>query len=504
MTSAVVPLAPVRRWIGRRQSAHRERGATAGNIYFALLFVAVVGGMVHKQLAVVFWPTAPNASRLVAASLVPVLFGLLYLALRRFGPLALSRPAASWLLPAPVSRRRLLLPSLRLTAIVAAVIGALAGIAIVGHAAPRTLGGSAVALLAAGAALIGVALLLVALAAQAGGRWGDRVDALISLLLAAGLAGLVASSSSSSSAAVAVGGWPQASVLLAVVGALALVVAFLFALAVRGLARTPNERILEAAKTAGTLFDTAFGMEPSFLTDMIERRYWARRRMRSIRFPARLPVLVAQDLLLVARRRRRVLWLLLAAALPVLLADAPGAITGIAILLGALLAGSTAGGNVKTDAGNPVLLRMLGLSSRQAILQRMWVPGALAAIWSAAALELLAVLHDLPPGPWWALGLALGPVGAVAAVRRARVGFVRNELLPLDTPMGTVSTGPLVNAAIGPDALLLGLPALVEIAQGNALSWLTVLTQAVVGGVGARAYLAGTTATDRVELSAGR
>ncbi|MFI5889008.1 DUF6297 family protein [Actinoplanes sp. NPDC051513] len=500
MTSAAVPLAPVRRWISRRQSAHRERGATAGNIYFALLFVAVVGGMVHKQLAVVFWPTAPNASRLAAASLVPILFGLLYLALRRFGPLALSRPAASWLLPAPVSRRRLLLPSLRLTAIGAAIVGALAGIAIVGHAAPRTEAGSAVALLAAGAGLIGIALLLVALAAQAGGRWGDRLDALVSLLLAAGLAGLIADSTSGDSGTA--GGWPSASALLPLVGALALVVGFLFAMSVRGLARTPNERILEAAKTAGTLFDTAFGMEPSFLTDMIERRYWAHRHLRSVRFPTRLPVLITQDLLLVVRRRTRLLWLALLAALPVLLGHAPHWLIGIAILIGTLLAASTSGGNVKTDAGNPVLLRLLGFSSRQAVLQRMWVPGILAALWSALALGLLTALGDLPAGQWWVLGLTLGPVGAVAAVRRARVGFVRNELLPLDTPMGTVSTGPLVNAAIGPDALLLGLPALVEIAQGHPLSWTTVLVQAVVGGIGARAYLSGTTSPDRVELHA--
>jgi len=270
------------------------------------------------------------------------------------------------------------------------------------------------------------------------------------------------------------------------------------------LARTPNERILEAAKTAGTLFDSAFGVEPSFLTDMIERRYWARRHLRSVRFPVRLPVLVTQDLLLVARRRRRLLWLALAAALPVLLNDAPAALVGIAILIGALLAAATPTGNVKTDAGNPVLLRLLGLTSRQAVLQRLWVPGTLAALWSALALGLLSALGDLPAGPWWALGLTLGPVGAVAAIRRARVGFVRNELLPLDTPMGTVSTGPLVNAAIGPDALLLGLPALVAVAQHHPLSWTSVLVQAVVGGVGARAYLAGTTATDRVELSAAR
>ncbi|GIF18747.1 hypothetical protein BJ973_008293 [Actinoplanes tereljensis] len=497
-----VPLTPVRRWILRTQSAHRERGATAGNIYFTVLFIAVVGGMLHKQLAVVFWPTHPNASRLAAASLVPILFGLLYLALRRFGPLALSRPAAAWLLPAPVSRRSLLLPSLRLTAIVAAIIGALAGIAIVGHGAPRTLDGSEVALLASAAGLVGIALLLVALAAQAGGRWGDRLDAVVSLLLAAGLAGLVADATGNHP--VAATGWPTTGTLVPLVGAVALVVALLFALAVRGLARTPNERILEAAKTAGTLFDSAFGMEPSFLTDMIERRYWAHRNLRSVRLPARVPVLVGQDLLLVARRRRRLLWLLLAAALPVLLTSAPHWLIGVAILLGALMAASTAGGNVKTDAGNPMLLRLLGLSSRDAILQRMWVPGVLAALWSALALGLLSGLDDLPPGPWWALGLTLGPVGAVAAVRRARVGFVRNELLPLDTPMGTLSTGPLVNALVGPDALLLGIPALVAIAQANQLSWLTVLVQATVGVLGARAYLAGTTATDRVELHANR
>jgi hypothetical protein len=495
-----VPLAPVRRWIGRRQSAHRERGATAGNVYFALLFVAVVGGMFHKQLAVVFWPHTPNVPGISGMALVPVLFGTLYLALRRFGPLALSRPAASWLLPAPVSRRRLLLPSLRLTAVVAAIAGALAGTAIVGHAAPRGLGGSVFALTATGAALGGVALLLVALAAQAGGRWGDRLDALVSLLLAAGLAGLVAGVTRGGP--VTPGGWPTAGTLAALVGAVAVVVGFFFALAVRGLARTPNERILEAAKTAGTLFDSAFGMEPSFLADMIERRYWARRRLRSVRLPARIPVLVAQDLLLAFRRRRRLLWLALAATLPVLLAPAPRFLLGVAVLLGALTAATTSGGTVKTDAGNPALLRLLGLSSRQVLLQRMWVPGTLAALWSAATLTVLDLRHVIPHGPWWALGLTLGPVAAVAAIRRSRVGFVRNELLPLDTPMGTVSPGPLVNAVIGPDALLLGLPALLEIAQGHPLSWTTVVVQAVVAGFGARAYLAGTTATNRVELSA--
>ena len=114
--------------------------------------------------------------------------------------------------------------------------------------------------------------MLVALAAQAGGRWGEAVDRLVALLLAAGLAGLVADATPSG--VVRGGRVAHRHDAGSAAGCLALVVGSFFALAVRGLARTPNERILEAAKTAGTLFDSAFGMEPSFLTDMIERRYW--------------------------------------------------------------------------------------------------------------------------------------------------------------------------------------------------------------------------------------
>ncbi|MEV4343405.1 DUF6297 family protein [Actinoplanes sp. NPDC049596] len=494
-----VPLAPVRRWILRTQSAHRERGATLSSLYIGALTVAIIGGMLHRQLAEVFWPPHPDASGLAGASLTALLYGLLYLALRRFGPLALSRAAASWLLTAPVSRRSLLIPSLRIAALVAAVIGALAGVAIVGHTAPRT---PPVALLVTAGALLGLVLLLIAAAAQAGGRWGVAVDTLMSLVFAAGFAGLVTDTTLDQP--VAVTAWPPARTLVPLIAGVALVVLIASALVVRGLARTPSDHILDASRTAGTLFDTAFGMEPSFLTDMIERRYWSRRRLRSVALPlaSRLPVLTAQDVLLTLRRRRRLLTLVFLAAFPLLLGNAPAWLLGAAVLLGTLTAAMTATGNVRTDAGNAVLLRLLGLSSRQAVLQRLWVPGVLAALWSAAALTALDLLGDLPPGPWWALGLALGPVGAAAAVHRARAGFVRNDLLPLDTPMGTLSTGPLVNAVMGPDLLLLGLPALLEIAQHNPLSWTTVLVQAVVGVIGARAYVSGTTETTRTELHA--
>lgn len=499
MSVAPVDVRAVRSWVRRAQAAHKERGETLGNFYFALLFVLVVGGMLYHQVRAVIWPIEPNASELTGAVLTLVMAGLLYIALRRLGPLALSRPAASWLLTAPVDRRRLLGPSMRLAAIGAAVAGALAGIGIIGHVGPRPLPGLADVLLPIAGALAGAGILLVASAAQAGRRWGPALDNTAYLLLAAGLAGLVADSAVS--APHATGGWPADRVLLGAVAALALVVGVFFASAVRGLAHTPNERILEASKTAGTLADSAFGVEPSFVTEMVERRYWARRRLRSSRLPSRLPVLVAQDLLLVRRRPRRLLWLAGATALPALLTHAPAWLLGVAVLTGAFLAAGTTTASVRTDAGNPVMLRVLGLSSRQTVSQRVLVPGVLAGLWAAAAFGLLTGLDALPAGPWWVLGLALGPVGALGAVRRARVGFVDNALLPIDTPMGSISTGPALASIIGFDLLVLGLPAVTAVALADPLSWTTVLVQVALGLLGGYFYLTRTTSPDRVELS---
>ena len=399
--TAPVGVAGIRRWVRRRQSAHRERGETLGNVYFAVLFVLIVGGMLHRQLAAIVWPGTPNASALAGGSLILISAGGLYLALRRLGPLVLSRPAASWLLTAPVSRRRLLLPSLWVALAGAAVSGAVGGLAVLGHVAARPVPG-ADALLPVLGALTGGALLLLALGAQAGRRWPAWSDHAAYLLIAVGLAGMVADSAVGAPRAEA--GWPAGSVVATLAGALAVVVTVLLLLAVRRLPETPNERILEASTTAGTLFDSAYGVEPSFVTEMVERRYWARRRLTSRRLWSRVPVLVAQDLLLLSRRPRRLLWLAGASALPAVLAHAPGWILGVAVLIGGLVAGGVTAGTVRTDAGNPVMLRLLGLSSRQAIAQRLWVPGVLSALWSAAALALLRGLGDLPAGPWWALG----------------------------------------------------------------------------------------------------
>ncbi|MEV6298481.1 DUF6297 family protein [Actinoplanes sp. NPDC051861] len=495
--TAAVPLRPVRRWISRTQSSHRDRGETLGSIYVGVLFVAITGAMLHNQLTALFWPARPALTGLAASASAVLILALILMALRRIGPISLSRPAAYFLLTAPVSRRRLLLPSLRLTALATAVTSSAAAFALLGHAATRDT--APVALLIVTAALSGAALVLIAAFAQSDPRRATLIDRLTAFALAAALAELVAEAAGWTPPTLP--GWPPAASLVTLTGALAVIVAIASFSSVRDLAHVPNNRILESAKTAGTLFDAAFGMEPSWVTDMIERRYWSTRRLTSSRPPARLPVLIGQDYQLARRRLPHLLWLAASATLPLLLTAAPGWLLGIAVLLGAMIAAGTTTATVKTDAGNPVLLRMLGLTSRQILIQRLCLPAVLSTAWTTAALALLQVTGHLPAGPWPLLGLAVGPLAATAAVRRARVGFVRNDLLPLDTPMGTVSTGPLVNAVAGPDLLLLGLPFVIAVAGGKPLSLSGVLLQAAVTAMVVRLYVTVSTSDDRTELT---
>lgn len=493
--TVLVPLRPVRRWIHQRQVSHRERGATLGNLYFAALLIAVVGAMIHKQIAKTFWPSTPDLGVLPALALGLLGAGFLLMTMRGVGPVTLGRPASYFLLTAPVSRRRLLLPSLRLAALAAASVAAVIATAIVGHTAPHHLAGP---LIGAGA-LIGIGLLMIAVVAQRVRLWATLTDGAATALAAGGLILLIVDHLAIGDRP-AIDGWPSGPTLVTIAGALAVIVALGTGLIVRNLARTPDDRILEAAKTTGTIFDTAFGMEPSFITDMVARRYWTRRRLTSTRPPARLPVLTGQDFLMLRRRLPKLLWLLAATPIPLLLTAAPPWVAAIAVLLGAMIAGGTTTKTVNTDAGNPVLLRLLGLSSRQALLQRLWIPAVLAFGWSLIALVLMQVAGDLPSGPWFLLSLPAGLTGGLAAVRRARAGFVRNDLLPLDTPMGTVSTGPLVYAFAGPDALILGIPTVIAIGQDAPLTWTLILFQVALSVIGARAYLVGTTDPERVEL----
>jgi hypothetical protein len=462
-----------------------------------VLLTAVLTGMLWPYVRATFWPVTPSWSGVAGASVAVLGAAGLHRALRALGPVALSRPAASFLLTAPVDRRSLLAPVLWLTGLGAAGAGGLVAVIIIGHVLPRPVPTATLVLLPVVGVLLGVAVLLMAVAGQAGRRWARGVDGVAVAAVALGIAGLLVDSVSGDGGA---GGAIAATVAGGVAVVLAVVVGVLIVLAVRRLARTPNDEILEASRTAGTLFDSAYGVEPSFVTDLAERRYWAHRRLRSVRSGSRLPVLTGQDLLLARRRPGRLLALAGLATVPALAARGPGWLPGAVLLLGAMVVGSTTAATVRNDSRNPVLLRQLALSSRQVAAQRLWVPGVLASVWCAAALVVLQVFGDLPDGPWWALGVTLGPVGGVAAVHRARAGYVQNGLLPLETPFGSISTGVVLASVMGPDMLLLGLPAAVRIAGGAALTWTAVAVQAAVSVIGTGAYLAWTTSRDRVDL----
>jgi hypothetical protein len=125
----------------------------------------------------------------------------------------------------------------------------------------------------------------------------------------------------------------------------------------------------------------------------------------------------------------------------------------------------------------------------------------LGAAWATVALALLQLSGALPPGQWWLLGLAVGPVGAASAVRAARAGFVRNDLIPIDTPMGSVPTGPVVYAFAGIDLLILALPAVVALVQDAPLTWTMITVQVAASALGIQAYLSWTTDSERVSLS---
>ncbi|SDT77317.1 DUF6297 family protein [Actinoplanes derwentensis] len=495
--TTLVELRPVRRWIRRTQASHRERGEALGTAYTIVFCVGVAAAMFHEPLEAVFTPLVPHLSGVGALAAATVCAALLFLALRRLGPVTVSRPAAYFLLTAPVSRRLLLAPALHTTATGTALAAAAITFAVLGHAAAS---GSAV--LVVTGALAGVLLTLLASAAQRRPHLAAPADGVARLALALGLAALVAEATGWTPPTI--GGTPATSVVLPLTGALAVLATAAYLSAVRDIARTPSAAILESAKTTGTLADSVYGMEPSFVADMLERRYWSRRRLRSTTLHRRLPPLTAQDLLLARRRTPRLLWTAASTALPLLLTGAPNWLLALTLVLGSALAARATTATVKIDAANPVLLRLLGLDSRQAVRQRFWLPAVLATSWATVSLALLQLSGALPPGQWWLLGLSLGPIGAISALRAARSGMVRNDLIPIDTPMGSLATGPLLHAFIGIDLLLLALPTGIQLAQSLPAAFDMILVQTAIAIAGAQAYLNLTTDPGRLELSARR
>ncbi|GGM49453.1 hypothetical protein GCM10011608_38010 [Micromonospora sonchi] len=457
-------------------------------LYVLVLTVAMAVALAGPRLGLALWPAQPAASADRVAVLLLLAGGAagLVLLLRGLGPLFLSRDELTWLLPAPIPRRGLLLPAL----IRALTIGAIAGsvLALVGAArlAARPIAGADLAGWLSVGAAGGVLLALLAVAAQRGpGYWRWLDGSLPAILVVLGAAALLARVHPLP--APAAGAPPPLPVTIGVVA----VTAALTALAVRGLARLPDARLYEPSATVGSYLDAAYAVEPSFLTDLRERRYWRRRalRTRPLLPRRRWLVPVQQDLLVLRRRGWRVAWLLAVTPLPALLTAGPRWLPALALVVGAGTAGGVTLDALRRDAAHPALLRLLGLTGRRAVTLRSIVPILLATVWSGLAVALLGLLGGLPPGPWWALGLAFGPTAAMLAVRRARAGQIDNALPLIDTPMGAIAPGPLMWLTNGADVLLFAVPTLFALLAPVSPAWGWVGAQVVLSALALAGYL---------------
>ncbi|SCE87195.1 hypothetical protein GA0074695_1769 [Micromonospora viridifaciens] len=470
-----------------------------GTVYAALLAIAMAVALLGPRLGRTLWPAAPvvDPDPLAVVALVGIGGAGVWAALRGLGPLVIGRPDASWLLTAPVRRRGLLLPALVRILLAAAAVGVVAAVVCVGRFAARPIDGAALLGWAALGAAAGMLIALAAVRAQHDPGWGRRWDRLFTaVLLGSGAAALVAP---------VVPEPPIAALAEPVLwaAALAAVAAAVLgtAVAVRRLDDLSGRRVREASFLVGSYLDAAYTAEPSFLSDLRERRSWRGRALRSAqvrRLPG-LPVEAIHDLLVLRRKRHRLGWLTAAALLPAMLAGSPGWVLVPVLLAGALSSADTTLAAVRRDSAQPALVRLLGRTGRQVVAARFLAPAVLAAAWSGLALAALALRSNLPLGPSCALGLAVGPAVAVAALGRARARPIDNSMPLVDTPMGAFAPGPLIWLFNGLEVLVvLTLPTIAALLGGigsTELGWGSVLAQAALSTLGVAAYL--TLAADR-------
>lgn len=522
-----VSAATIRRWVRRHRGTDGVR-LSLENLYLGVLATLIAVAVFGRGLARAIWPDAPAADGTAEVTTVAVLTLLLvgiFAALRGIGPVTISRAEVTWLLVAPVSRRGLLLPAYARMLVVAMLAGAMIGLAGAGALAPRPV--DIVRLVASAALGAALGALLVALATWAQrGRWVARCAAGGVLVLLAACAAVLLSDRLAGAARVAVifryalpAGWfglPTST--LGVVAVTMGLVAFAASVLVGGrLGRLSAGRIRAAAEAVGAYLDSAYAAEPEFAVAAGQRRFWSGRALRTIplraarrrRILAVLPVLPAlpalpalarADLRVLRRSGWRLAGLAGTALLPALLADGPVWLVAIALPVGALHAAGRTLDGVRMDTENPALLRLLGLTGRQAVLARLLVPTMLGAGWCALALGSLALrgpgaaepsAMPVSWGPWWTLGLAAGPAVGVSAVHRARSGRVRHDLPLLDTPAGAISPGPFIWLFAGSDLLALStLPALAAVVVGvDGVTWWWVLIQAGFSAVAVLAYV---------------
>lgn len=495
MTPVLAPVRPAapatvdaRRWVRRRRIAAEGR-VDISSVYVVALAVLMAVVLVGQPVARVVWPPEasgdPALTPFVGAVAVLAAF---FVVLRQLGPLSVSRGDATWLLLAPIPRHTLLAPALALTTVAALVVGAAIGIAVTGRIAARP--AEPLVLWAGGTtgAAVAVFVALLAIASQprpTAARFADGGG------VAVGAGSLVVAAALSAADGPGLPAVPVPPVVVLAAGGTALATGlFLVGVTLRVVERWPAAPIAEASINAGAYADVAYAVEPSYLAEMSARRFWrSRTKVRTTRLLSTrwLSPLIAQDLIILRRKAPRLWWPVGAVAVPVYLAEGPAWLLLGVVLLGAMGAAGLTGESTHSDAANPAMPRLLGLTGRRVTAARLVVPAVIAGGWLAIALAVLQFLGVLA-GPWWVLGLLAGPAVAAGSFQRAKASAASIGTILIDTPLGAFPAGMLLWLLNGVDVLaVLTLPVsvgLVMLPAPDVLGWPWLFAQAASSALG--------------------
>jgi hypothetical protein len=473
---------PTLRALRRMRRGHlRERASDTAYVVYAgtLALVIYGGGVYHKLSALASGGGAPADRTHILLAAAPALVAVHLLALLAVcrdatwrGPVTLSPPAVSWLLPLPIDRGRLVRPRFRLSATVAVlgggvlgvlealVLGATAGIPVP-HLVGAAIGGAALLGLLAGglsglvvrypaaaravrAATLPATVAALGLVAMADLAWSGR--SVRTLTIVAEWSGPWGWAAQPLLAAAGLPVWPGVGQAVAVLALAAAGLAGLVA-ADRAVAAVSGLTLRARSSVMARLSGSAMMLDPRGLALTARGARAGRRRTWRLPHPRRSWLAIPwRDATALLRNPSRTAWAaaLVCAAylLGGLAGDANRGIVALAAVAGALTAGYLAAAQLvepaRVDADDPRRAANLPYPFERLALRHAVVPTALLAGLGLVAAGVAAAVAGSPRG----VGLTL--LAAPALVAGALVSAYRGQTpgalyVGVETPVGNTA-----------------------------------------------------------------
>jgi len=430
-----------------RAARRRHREGRAGDLYLALMFVVVYGGLSYRAVAGLgrLLGHAEPVRWWLAGAVALALAGLGYRGARVFGPLVAGPAEQTWALSTPVDRGRWLLGPL----LVRVVAGALGG-AVLGIGFAALAGAHPFAWVAATGAGLGAAL--VALAGLLQTRHLRRIHPLEWVPAGAGFAGATAVLVvHARDVALPV---PAAMPVPVAIAALVLAAALTVA-AARGLGRVDRAALASGAQIADATATATIFLDPTLLFGVLEARRWrALGRVRRRPFWSgwsRLPgrrwwlLLAAETRRLARRPGALAVWAALL-VVPYSVAVLAPVFGMPARLVAAYFATGRLARGLRLVHASPALRRAIGGDDRYLHAVHLVVPALGLALW------WLASAGSVPAQPPQAL--LVYPLAILFAVYRGATGPPRSyDGGAVDTPFGLIPAALLAQLFRGVDVL---------------------------------------------------